>query len=109
MLSSDRTRCWRYPIRPVTPFRATWMTLRVMSHPFGIGGRRGPGPHAGAGVVVRQVGKVLSKIGWPGKLGQPPARRGGDEDAQCQTPARTFAGGLRASRFRMSLTLRVSR
>src|SRR6478752_951435 len=34
MASSDRTRCCRYPIRPVTPFRATVITLRVMAPPF---------------------------------------------------------------------------
>jgi LacI family transcriptional regulator len=33
MLSSDRTRCCRYPIRPVTPLTATWMTLRAMDPP----------------------------------------------------------------------------
>src|SRR6516225_883874 len=34
MACSDRTRCCRYPIRPVTPLRATVMTLRVMARPF---------------------------------------------------------------------------
>src|SRR6266576_3595234 len=54
MASSDRTRCCRYPIRPVTPFRATVMTLRVMAHPFYPG----------------HLGKVLSQTRLAPEAGQ---------------------------------------
>src|SRR5215471_368848 len=38
MASSDRTRCCRYPIRPVTPFSATCMTFCTVDQPSASGG-----------------------------------------------------------------------